>query len=250
MGGQETYLHGLATDGENVTQSDLSVQLAGGGKVFAPNPNDLLARTLRASVDARQGGLLLELHHAGRVAVQGLPASLPLSDGGSLKPLLQVSVRRGTLGRLTELIIVTEDVCLLDVILLLILSKIKLFLHPAVSVPATGGLLGVFLRAAGGDGIGINGKPVSGQSPPPPPKRLAWGGHCTHTQKYNNKTPTCFTCDENPESKYKLKERKRLRDMHLGPGYHLGLRVQSVSWGGEGGFTWHRWLDLRGYSSH
>ena len=176
MGEQETYLHGLATDGENVTQSDLSVQLAGGGKVFAPNPNDLLARTLRASVDARQGGLLLELHHAGRVAVQGLPASLPLSDGGSLKPLLQVSVRRGALGRLTELIIVTEDVCLLDVILLFILSKIKLLLHPAVSVPATGRLLGVFLRAAGGDGIGINGKPVSGQSPPPPPKRLAWGG--------------------------------------------------------------------------
>lgn len=166
------------------TPSDLSVELPGGGKVFAPNPNDLLARALQASIDARQGGLLLELRHAGRVTIQGLPASLPLTDAGSLKPLLQVSVRGGAFRGLTELIIVTEDVCLLDVILLLILSKIKLFLYPAVSVPATGGLLGLLLRAAGGDGVRINGKPVSGQAPPPPPKRLAWGGHCTHTQKY------------------------------------------------------------------
>lgn len=188
--GRGKYLHTLSRE---ATQSDLRVQFPGRGEVLAPNPNDFLACARQAASDARQGGLLLELRHAGRVAVPGFPAPLPLTEGGGLKPLLQLSVHVGALHGLTELVIVTEDVCLLDVILLLILSKIELFLYPSVSVPATGGLLGLFLRAAGGDGIGINGKPVSGQSPPPSPQRLAWGRHCTHTQKYKNKTPTCFT---------------------------------------------------------
>lgn len=195
-------------------QSDLSVQFLGWGKVFAPNPNDFLARALQASIDAREGGLLLELRHAGRVTIQGSPASLPLTDGSSLKLLPEVCVHCGALHGLAELVIVTEDVCLLDVILLLVLSKIKLFLDPPVSVPATGGLLGLFLRAAGRDGVRVNGKPVSSQSPPPSPKRLAWGRHCTHTQKYKNKTPTCFTCEEMQTAK---KTKEQLHGIHLEP---------------------------------
>ena len=73
-------------------KSYLRVQFPGGGKVFAPDPNDFLARTLQAPVDAREGRLLLELCHAGGVAIEGSPASGPLTDGGSLKLLLKVSV--------------------------------------------------------------------------------------------------------------------------------------------------------------
>lgn len=48
--GPASYLH---TVSKETRESDLSVQLPGGGKVFTPNPDDFLACGLQASIDAR-----------------------------------------------------------------------------------------------------------------------------------------------------------------------------------------------------
>lgn len=166
---------------------ELRVQFPAGDKVFTPNPDDLLAVALHITVDAREGRLLLQLGHPGGMCVHSQAravssAWLAARDGGRLQPLLKVSVSHSSSHSLAVLIVIAEDVRFLDVLLLLILRKVKLFLHPAVSVPTMRGLLGLFFRAACVDGIWVNGKPVSGQPPPSPPKRLAWGWHCAHTK--------------------------------------------------------------------
>lgn len=141
------------------TGSELRVQFSAGDKVFTPDPDDLLAVALHVAVDAGEGRLLLQLGHPGGVRVHGRaravsPARLlAAGDGGRLQPLPKVSVGHGASHGLAVLIVIAEDVRFLDVLLLLILSKVKLFLYPAVSVPTVGGLLGLFFGAARVDGI-------------------------------------------------------------------------------------------------
>lgn len=140
------------------TSLELRVQFPAGNKVFTPNPDDLLAVALHVAIDAGQGRLLLQLGHPGGVRVHGRahavsPARLAARDGGCLQPLPELSVGHGASHGLAVLIVIAEDVRFLDVLLLLILSKVKLFLYPAVSVPTVRGLLGLFFRAAREDGI-------------------------------------------------------------------------------------------------
>lgn len=140
------------------TGLELRVQFPAGDKVFTPNPDDLLAVALHVAVDAGQGRLLLQLGHPGGVRVHGWaravpPARLAARDGGRLQALPKVSVSHSTSHGLAVLIVIAEDVRFLDVLLLFILSKVKLFLYPAVSVPTVRGLLGLFFRAARVDGI-------------------------------------------------------------------------------------------------
>lgn len=140
------------------TGLELRVQFPAGDKVFTPDPDDLLAVALHVAVDAGQGRLLLQLGHPGGVRVRGraravAPARLAARDGGRLQPLPKVSVSHSTSHGLAVLIVIAEDVRFLDVLLLFILSKVKLFLYPAVSVPTVRGLLGLFFRAARVDGI-------------------------------------------------------------------------------------------------
>lgn len=140
------------------TGLELRVEFPAGNKVFAPDPDDLLAVALHVAVDAGQGRLLLQLGHPGGVRVHGRaravsPARLAARDGGRLQPLPELSVGHGASHGLAVLIVIAEDVRFLDVLLLLILSKVKLFLYPAVSVPTVRGLLGVFFGAAREDGI-------------------------------------------------------------------------------------------------
>lgn len=140
------------------TGLELCVQFPAGDKVFPSNPDDLLTVALHIAIDAREGCLLLQLGHPGGVCVHGRAravssAWLAARDGGRLQSLLQISVSHGASHGLAVLIIIAEDVRFLDVLLLLILSKVKLFLYPAVSVPTVCGLLGLFFRAACVDGI-------------------------------------------------------------------------------------------------
>lgn len=136
------------------TGLELRVQFPARDKVFTPDPDDLLAVALHVTVDAAQGRLLLQLGHPGGVRVHGRARAVSAArDGGCLQPLPKVSVGHGTPHGLTVLIVIAEDVRFLDVLLLLILSKVKLFLYPAVSVPTVRGLLGLFFGAACEDGI-------------------------------------------------------------------------------------------------